>query len=108
MSKIYKPLRDKVIVKVYTGEEKTKGGIIIPGSTQEQMAKEEGTIIAIGKACFYDTEPEDLKIGDKVAFAKYAGKTLSEESDGTQIRTMRDIDILCVIEEKEVENVRTE
>lgn len=100
MSKVYRPLRDKLIIKVFVGEEISKGGIVLTTERdKESMAREEGTVLAIGKACFYDTEPEDLKVGDKVAFARYAGKTLGKDENGFEIRTMRDIDILCIIEE---------
>ncbi len=106
MSRIYRPLRDKIIIQVDAGETKTESGIIITlQGQQESMAKEEGVVISIGKSCFMDGEPEDLKPGDRVAFAKYAGKLLKRNTDGTEIRTLRDIDILCIIEE-EVQNGR--
>jgi len=90
----YIPLREKVIVKVLN-EEVSAGGIVV---VHKDMEKEEGILLAIGKACFYDTDGEDLKVGDKVAFARYAGKVLDEEGMN-QIRTMRDIDLLCKIED---------
>ena len=106
MLRNYRPLRDKIVVLVDIGEQVSKGGIIMSLAAQEEsLAREEGEVLALGKACFYDTEPEDIKVGDRIAFAKYAGKVLETRSDGKQVRTMRDIDILCIIEEQVVEEV---
>lgn len=100
--KKYIPLRDKLIVRVDRSEEKSKGGIIIAHEgSEEAMKKEVGVVLAIGKSCFYDTHPEDLQVGDKVAFARYAGKQLGIDEQGFEVRTMRDIDVLCVIEDIE-------
>lgn len=100
MNKRFKPLRDKIIVKVFTGEEVSKGGIVITtDKNSESLARSEGEIVALGKSVFYDTESEDVNIGDRVAFSKYAGVTLGKNTDGYEYRTMRDIDIHCVIEE---------
>lgn len=77
-------------------EELSSGGILIIAN--EKMEREEGYIIDLGSAVFYDTEGEDLKPGDRVAFPKYAGKLL-ENVGAEEIRVMRDIDILCKIDE---------
>ena len=90
----YQPLRDKVIIKVLT-EETTASGLVL---VSKEMEKEEGEVLSVGKACFYDTDGEDLQPGDKVVFPRYSGKVL-ERSHGVEIRTMRDIDLLCKVEE---------
>ena len=100
--KKFKPLRDKLIVRVKTGEEKTAGGIIyVVEGSREAMAREEGVVLSLGKSVFYDTDGEDLKAGDLIAFARYAGKSLVKYEDGHELRAIRDIDVLCVIEEGE-------
>lgn len=98
-NRIFKPLRDKIIIEVDNQEQRSAGGLILaPKVENEDMKREEGFVRGIGKSCFYDTEQEDLKIGDRVAFAKYSGKILDTLPDGNQLRVLRDIDILCIIE----------
>ncbi len=98
----YKPLRTRVIVKVMKGEELSKGGIILAlEGSREDMAREEGVVLSIGKAAFSDTEGEDIKEGDLVVFARYAGKTLGKDSDGNELRVMQDIDICAIVEDEE-------
>lgn len=105
--KSYRPLRERIIVKVKQGEEVSKGGIIVVAEgTRESMAREEGTVVAIGPSAFHDTDGhEDLKIGDFVVFARYSGKTLGKDKDGFELRVMQDIDICAVIEETKEEKV---
>ena len=42
----FRPLHDRVVVKRLEGEEKTKGGIIIPDTAKEKP--QEGKVIAVG------------------------------------------------------------
>ena len=42
----FRPLHDRVVVKRLEGEEKTKGGIIIPDTVKEKP--QEGKVIAVG------------------------------------------------------------
>ncbi|HEY3526018.1 MAG TPA: hypothetical protein VGK47_07470, partial [Nitrososphaeraceae archaeon] len=61
--------------------------------------KEEGIVISIGKLFGMDVSSEDrddIQIGDKVAFARYGGKSLGNDKDGYDIRVVRDIDLLAV------------
>lgn len=92
-----RPLQDRIIVKRLEGEEKTKGGIIIPDSAKEKPM--EGKIIAVGKGKLNDkgerTAP-DVKAGDIVLFSKYAGTEVKIE--GEEHLIMREDDILGVIE----------
>ncbi len=69
-----KPLHDRVLIKRITEEEKTKGGIIIPDTAKEKPM--EGEIVAVGQGKTLEdgkTRPLEVKQGDRVLFAKYAG-----------------------------------
>jgi len=69
-----RPLRDRIIVKRLEGEEKSKGGIIIPDSAKEKP--QEGEVVAVGSGRLADDGkliPVDLKVGDKILFSKYSG-----------------------------------
>ncbi len=97
----YRPIRDKIIIEVDSGEEKSKGGLIIAAEgSLESQARDSGIVLAIGKSCFSDGEPEDLVVGNKVSFPRYAGKILERLQGGKTIQAIRDIDILCIIEEE--------
>ena len=92
-----RPLQDRIIVKRLEGEEKTKGGIIIPDAAKEKPA--EGKVIAVGKGKIGEdgkVRPLDVKKGDKVLFSKYAGTEI--KIDGEEHLIMREEDILGVIE----------
>ena len=92
-----RPLQDRIIVKRLEGEEKTKGGIIIPDSAKEKPM--EGKVIAVGKGKLNDSGERiapDVKAGDTVLFSKYAGTEV--KIDGEEHLIMREDDILGVIE----------
>ncbi|NQV93431.1 co-chaperone GroES [Candidatus Kaiserbacteria bacterium] len=67
------PLGDRVLLEIPTREEKTKGGIIIP-ETANQEKPEQGKVIAVGGGRVTDTGdviPVRVKVGDTVVFPKY-------------------------------------
>jgi chaperonin GroES len=69
-----RPLHDRLIVKRLEEEEKTKGGIIIPDTAKEKPI--EGKVIAVGQGRMNKDGkkvPMDVKKGDRILFAKYAG-----------------------------------
>lgn len=92
-----RPLQDRIIVKRLEGEEKTKGGIIIPDSAKEKPM--EGKVIAVGNGKLLDngqrSKPE-VKEGDRVLFGKYAGTEVKIE--GEEHLILREDDILGIIE----------
>lgn len=92
-----RPLHDRVIVKRTEGEEKTKGGIIIPDTAKEKPV--EGKIIAVGGGKLMDNGkklPLEVKKGDRVLFAKYAGTDI--KIDGEEHLIMREDDIIAILE----------
>ena len=93
----FRPLHDRVVVKRLEGEEKTKGGIIIPDTAKEKP--QEGKVVAAGPGKMGDDGkriPMDLKKGDRVLFAKYAGSEI--KVDGVEHIFMREDDILGILE----------
>ncbi len=92
-----RPLQDRIIVKRVEGEEKTKGGIIIPDSAKEKPM--EGEVIAVGSGKVLDNGEKavpEVKAGDRVLFSKYAGTEV--KIDGEEHLIMREDDILGIIE----------
>ena len=92
-----RPLQDRMIVKRLEGEEKTKGGIIIPDAAKEKPM--EGEVIAVGKGKVSEdgkVRPLDVKAGDRILFGKYAGTEI--KLDGEEYLIMREDDVLGVLE----------
>ena len=92
-----RPLQDRIIVKRVEGEEKTKGGIIIPDSAKEKPM--EGKVVAVGSGKVLDNGKKavpEVKAGDSVLFSKYAGTEV--KIDGEEHLIMREDDILGIIE----------
>jgi chaperonin GroES len=92
-----RPLHDQVIVQRLEEEERTKGGIIIPDTAKEKPI--EGKVIAVGtgKNKKDGTKiPLEVKKGNRVLYAKYAGTEV--KIDGEEYLIMKEDDILAIIE----------
>jgi chaperonin GroES len=92
----FRPLHDRVVVKRIEGEEKTKGGIIIPDSAKEKP--QEGEVIAVGPGARDESGkliPLDLKAGDRVLFGKWSGTEV--KIDGQDLLIMKESDIMGVV-----------
>ncbi len=91
-----KPLADRIIVRVIEAEEKTKGGIVLPDTAKERP--QEGEVLAVGSGRRLDdgtvVKPQ-VKVGDKVLFAKYGGTEV--KLDGTEYLILREEDILGIL-----------
>jgi chaperonin GroES len=90
-----RPLHDRVLVRRLEEEEKTAGGIIIPDSAKEKP--QQGKVLAVGKGKFLEDGqivPINVKEGDRVLFARYAGTEV--KVDGEELLIMREDDILAV------------
>jgi chaperonin GroES len=92
-----RPLSDRVIVKRMEAETKTASGIIIPDAATEKP--DQGEIVAIGNGKVGDDGkllPMNVKVGDRVLFGKYSGQAF--KIDGQELLTMREDDIIGVVE----------
>jgi chaperonin GroES len=93
----FRPLHDRVVVRRIDGEEKTKGGIIIPDTAKEKPS--EGLIIAVGPGARDESGkivPPDVKAGDRILFGKWSGTEV--KLDGDELLIMKETDIMGVIE----------
>jgi chaperonin GroES len=92
-----RPLNDKVLIERAKAEEKTKGGIILPDSSQEKP--KEGNIVAVGQGRLNDQGerlPFQVKKGDRVLFKSYAGTDV--KIDGKDYILMSEEEILAIVE----------
>jgi chaperonin GroES len=79
------------------GEEKTKGGIIIPDTAKEKPV--EGKVIAVGSGKLLENGkkvPLQVKEGDRILFGKYSGTEV--KIDGGEHLIMREDDIIAIVE----------
>ena len=92
-----KPLSDRVVLKPTEAEEKTKTGIILTAAAQEKPQIAE--VVAVGPGEYGEDgklRPMNIKVGDKVIAAKYAGTEV--KADGVEYTIIAEKDILAVIE----------
>jgi co-chaperonin GroES (HSP10) len=93
------PLLHRLIIKLDNPEETTPAGIVIPKAIleREQTGAEIGTVISIGDTAFKDFKAELIPIvGDKVYFAKYAGKKV-KDIDEAEYVAINDEDCVAII-----------
>jgi chaperonin GroES len=93
-----RPLGDRVVVKPTPREEMTKSGIVLPDTAKEKP--QEGTIVAAGPGRILDDgkrEQMDLKAGQKVLYAKYAGTEFKIDEEELLIVSQKDV--LAVVED---------
>lgn len=91
-----KPLHDRIIVKRLEEEEKTKGGIIIPDTAKEKPQR--GKVVAAGKGRVGDNgkvQPLEVKPGDEILFAKYAGTDF--KMSGEEYLMMKEEDVFGIL-----------
>ncbi len=91
-----KPLGDRVLIKRLEAEEKTKSGIVLPGSAKEQPQMAE--VIAVGPGGVVDGKEikMEVKSGDRVIFSKYAGTDI--KVDGEEYMLLSQKDILAIVQ----------
>ncbi|MBN1692212.1 MAG: co-chaperone GroES [Dehalococcoidales bacterium] len=88
------PLADRVLVKPIEKEEKTKSGIYLPDTAKEKP--QEGKVMAVGPGRVTDDGkkiPMELKVGDRVIYAKYGGTEI--KVDDEEMMILRESDILA-------------
>jgi chaperonin GroES len=93
-----RPLGDRVVVQPTAREEMTKSGIVIPDTVKEKP--QEGIILAVGPGRVLDDgkrEQMDLKSGDKVLYAKYAGTEFRVDDEDLLIVGQKDV--LAIVED---------
>lgn len=94
-----RPLGNRVVVEPIEEDEVTPGGIVLPETAKEKP--QQGKVLAVGPGERDEKGqriPLDVKVGDRVLFAKYAGTEVKLE--GKKLLILRESDILAVVDEK--------
>ena len=93
----FKPLGERALVQIFEREEeKTVSGIVLPDTAKEKPQR--GTIVAAGEGRRDDDDdriPLDVKVGDEVLFAKYAGTEF--KLDDQDLLILSEKDVLAVV-----------
>ncbi len=91
-----KPLGDRVVIKQLEAEEKTKSGIVLPGSAKEKP--QEAEVVAVGPGGVVDgkTINMEVSVGDRVIYSKYAGTEI--KLDGVEYIIVKQNDILAIVQ----------
>ncbi len=92
-----KPLADRLVVEPIEQEEVTAGGIILPETAKEKP--QQGKVIAAGPGRTDDEGDRiamEVKVGDRVLYAKYSGTEI--KLDGKKLLILRESDILAIVE----------
>ncbi|MBI5933928.1 MAG: co-chaperone GroES [Chloroflexi bacterium] len=92
-----KPLGDRIVVEPIEQEEVTAGGIVLPETAKEKP--QQGKVLAAGPGARDDDGDRiamDVKVGDKVLYAKYSGTEF--KMDGKKLLILRESDLLAIID----------
>jgi chaperonin GroES len=92
----FTPLHDRVLVRRIQGDDKTKGGLIIPDTAKEKPA--EGEIVSVGAGARKDSGEliaPSVKAGDRILFGKWSGTEVT--LNGEELLIMKESDILGII-----------
>ncbi|MCL2049119.1 MAG: co-chaperone GroES [Defluviitaleaceae bacterium] len=90
-----KPLGDRVVIKQLEAEEKSKGGVILPGNAQEKPQHAEVVSVGPGGTVDGKTVKMEVKPGDKVIYSKYAGTEV--KLDDEEFIIVKQSDILAIV-----------
>ena len=91
-----KPLGDRIVVEPAEREERTPSGIILPETAKEKP--QEGLVLAVGPGRRDDDGNRvvmDVKKGDRVLYAKYAGTEV--KVDDKKLLILKESDVLALV-----------
>lgn len=92
-----KPLADRLVVEPLEQEDVTTGGIFLPETAKEKP--QQGKVMAAGAGRFDEDGKRiamEVKVGDRVLYAKYSGTEI--KLDGKKVLILKETDILAVVE----------
>ena len=92
----FAPLGDRIVVKPMENKEEIRGGLIVPETAKEKP--QEGEVVAVGPGRFTDDAkriPMEIKVNDKVLYARYGGAEVKEA--GVEYLILRESDVLAKV-----------
>lgn len=95
------PLDDRLIIELATAERVTPGGLFIPDTAADLSGNFRGQVLAAGRGHRDEkgrVRPMDVKAGDVILFAEYAGSKM--DLQGKEVRILRESEVLGIVEKK--------
>jgi chaperonin GroES len=92
-----KPLGDRLVIEPIEQEEVTAGGIVLPETAKEKP--QQGKVLAVGPGARDDEGKRiemDVKLGDKVLYAKYSGTEF--KMNNKKYLILRESDLLAILD----------
>ncbi len=95
----------RILVKPDEVETTTSGGIILALDEKLEAAGQQfGTVIGIGHTCWTNEKGEPLsdpwcEVGDKILFAKHAGRFVYDPHTNEEFMVMLDTDVIATVSE---------
>lgn len=99
MSSPYRMLGDRVLIKSDDKQDRSKGGILLPGNAQQKP--QHGTVLAVGPGKYVDGLflKVNVNVGERVLFQQWVGQPVPGTDDSLIV--MDESGILAVCEEKQ-------
>ena len=91
-----RPLGDRVVIEPSEGEDVTTGGILLPETAKEKP--QQGMVVAVGAGRRAENGKlitMDVKVDDKVLYARYAGAEL--KVNAKKVLIVKETDILAIV-----------
>ena len=91
------PLGDRIVIKPVVQEEVLASGIVIPDTAKEKP--QQGEVVAAGPGRLDENGkriPMDVRVGDRVLYAKYTGQEVKIEQE--EYIVLSEKDILCKVQ----------
>lgn len=92
-----KPLGERIVVEIQEKAAKTESGLFLPDTAKEKP--QEGIVLAVGGGKVLESgavAPMEIKVGDRVLFAKYTGNEV--KIDDKNLLIIRQADILGILD----------
>jgi chaperonin GroES len=92
-----KPLADRLVVEPLEQEDVTSGGIFLPETAKEKP--QQGKVVSAGPGRVDEDGKRvamEVKVGDRVLYAKYSGTEIKLE--GKKVLILKESDVLAIVE----------
>ncbi len=98
LSDFVTPLDDRLIVQVSAADRMTAGGLYIPDSVADTSGNLQGVVVSVGRGHISKKghlTPMDVKLGDKIVFAQYAGTKINLQNEDLVI--LRESEVMGIV-----------
>lgn len=93
------PVNDFILIEPLV-EEKSAGGILLPGKREENQRPTRGIVKAVGPGKYVDgkLEPMRMKVGQRILFQQYPFFEFTDERESKRVLLVRELQVVAVLE----------